>query len=228
MGHRVRTLLILAMAPACSVEATLYEGDHALAFDGAGCVEAVGEPIALGNVLTLELWFQSEAANADGALLTLGNAIMLWADSTGTGLSAPAERPNTGWQNGISLYDGALHHVAATWTEDGGGNLFIDGIRTGSGQPWSTLPAIERIALGCWPDGGREVVGVIDEVRISTMIRYPTNFNVPDQPFEMDENTLAIYHLDLGVGDRVLDAGDRFPGEIANAEWTAGLRAEGD
>ena len=131
-------------------------------------------------------------------------------------------------QNGISLYDGALHHVAATWTEGGGGNLFIDGIRTGAGQPWATLPAIERITIGCWPEGDRDFVGVIDEVRISTMIRYPTNFNVPDQPFEMDENTLAIYHLDLGVGDRVLDAGDRFPGEIANAEWTTGLRAEGD
>ncbi len=49
--------------------------------------------------------------------------------------------------------------------------------------------------------------GYVDEVRISTMLRYPyANFPRPVAPFVADSATNALYHFDEGRGDRLFDA----------------------
>jgi hypothetical protein len=55
--------------------------------------------------------------------------------------------------------------------------------------------------------GGRAVEfinGLIDEVRISNIARYSSDFS-PENSFESDENTIALYHFDEGVGTNVFD-----------------------
>jgi hypothetical protein len=49
--------------------------------------------------------------------------------------------------------------------------------------------------------------GFIDEVRISTMLRYPATggFARPTQPFGPDSSTAALYHFDEGQGDVIND-----------------------
>jgi hypothetical protein len=47
--------------------------------------------------------------------------------------------------------------------------------------------------------------GWIDEVRLSNILRYQDNFTPPAGLFTVDVNTVALYHLDEGSGDTVLD-----------------------
>jgi glucose/arabinose dehydrogenase len=48
--------------------------------------------------------------------------------------------------------------------------------------------------------------GHVDELRISTMLRYPSaNFPRPVAPFVADSATAALYHFDEGRGDRLFD-----------------------
>jgi hypothetical protein len=48
--------------------------------------------------------------------------------------------------------------------------------------------------------------GEIDEVRVSDIARYSTNFSVPLEPFTSDGNTVGLYHFDEGSGSTVDDA----------------------
>jgi hypothetical protein len=47
--------------------------------------------------------------------------------------------------------------------------------------------------------------GGIDELRISNVLRYSTNFTSSLQPFIPDSNTVALYHFDEGTGDIIND-----------------------
>jgi len=48
--------------------------------------------------------------------------------------------------------------------------------------------------------------GKIDEVRISDIVRYPSNFTPPTVPFTTDNHTLLLWHLDEGSGTTTADA----------------------
>jgi Concanavalin A-like lectin/glucanases superfamily len=71
--------------------------------------------------------------------------------------------------------------------------------------------------------------GWIDEVRLSTTIRYHANFTRPSAPFPTDPQTVALYHFDEGDGDLVQDTSGapggpshgvrRFGGNPPGPEW---------
>jgi glucose/arabinose dehydrogenase len=68
--------------------------------------------------------------------------------------------------------------------------------------------------------------GHVDELRISTMLRYPSaNFPRPVAPFVADSATAALYHFDEGRGARLFDvvpkATGATDGEILRAAATA-------
>ena len=61
--------------------------------------------------------------------------------------------------------------------------------------------------------------GQIDEVRISNVARYTKDFT-PQDRFEPDEQTLALYHFAEGQGDVLKDAsGNGHDGKIVGAKW---------
>lgn len=72
--------------------------------------------------------------------------------------------------------------------------------------------------------------GWLDEVRLSTVLRYTANFTPPSSPFVPDGFTAALYHLDEGTGDDVLDSSGapggpshgvrRFGGSPAGPLWS--------
>lgn len=203
----------------------VVRGAHALSFRGDACAEAVGEPIAIGNAFTLEAFVRGDPwpSRLNASIIALGDAVMLWTDENSTGISEPSSDPQTGWQTELSLYDGMRHHVAAVWSADEGGALYLDGIRYGLGESLDVPEAAENIWIGCWPQGNRYFDGVIDEVRVSTIVRYPSNFEVPTEPFHKDEYTLALWHLDTGSGDAALEEMALFDTRLDGTTWTGGL-----
>jgi hypothetical protein len=48
--------------------------------------------------------------------------------------------------------------------------------------------------------------GWLDEVRLSTIIRYTADFDRPAAPFQPDEATGALWHFDEGGGETLTDS----------------------
>jgi len=71
--------------------------------------------------------------------------------------------------------------------------------------------------------------GWLDEIRISTVLRYSANFTPPSAAFSADINTAALYHFDEGAGDMINDSAfgamspgvRRFGGNPAGPAWSA-------
>ena len=69
--------------------------------------------------------------------------------------------------------------------------------------------------------------GAIDELRISSVARYTTNFTVPKADFQPDGSTLLLWHLDEGAGTTVGDAADNnitgyFAADPSTPTWATG------
>ncbi len=70
----------------------------------------------------------------------------------------------------------------------------------------------------------RNFVGVLDEIRVSSVVRYTKDFT-PSERFDADGDTLALYHCDEGTGDFLKDSsGNAHHGKISNAKW---VKADG-
>ena len=61
--------------------------------------------------------------------------------------------------------------------------------------------------------------GIIDEVRLSSIARYTSDFT-PSKQFTPDEHTMALYHFDEGKGDILKDSsGNGHDGKITAPKW---------
>ena len=124
-----------------------------------------------------------------------------------------------------TLDDGVWHHVAATRrASDGRLQLYVDGVleaqalgptrdvsyRDGRSTPWPKDPFL---VLGTEKHDVQHTpfAGWLDELRLSTVLRYTANFTPPAAPFVPDASTAALYHFDEGSGTAILD-GSGTPG----------------
>jgi hypothetical protein len=116
-----------------------------------------------------------------------------------------------------SLNDGQWHHVAlARRRSDGFLWIYVDGVLAGSGDgpdgdisypngasssatndPYIVIGAEKHYTTG---DGWREFRGWLDELRISTSLRWTQNFTPPSQPHVADGSTVLLLHMDDGSG----------------------------
>jgi len=126
--------------------------------------------------------------------------------------------------------DGRIH-VAATW-QGKEMSLFINGRRVGQPNqlPQGADRSVGRLFLGGQLDTRSETrpnflwKGVLDEVRISNVVRYDADFK-PTERHPSDEHTIALYHFDEGQGEVLTDSsGNGHHGKIAGAKW---VRATG-
>ena len=129
------------------------------------------------------------------------------------------------------------HHIAVTRRTNGEMRIFVNGVldREYSGPPGDISYRVGRPVT--WPNEPYLVIGAekhdydpntypsfsgwVDEVRISNIVRYTTNFTPPDAPFVPDANTVGLYHFDEGGGTVVLDASGA-PGRPSHGERRVG------
>ena len=118
-----------------------------------------------------------------------------------------------------NVLDGAWHHIAVTRQASTGRlQLYVDGqldaqaatspatgnisYRVGRGtsypgsDPFLVLAAEKHDAGSSFPSFN----GYLDELRLSTVIRYSGNFTRPGGPFSPDGSTAALYHFNEGAG----------------------------
>jgi glucose/arabinose dehydrogenase len=127
--------------------------------------------------------------------------------------------------------DGVLEAAAdgpdgdVSYPDDGVPGDFCGGPCTNS-DPFLVFGAEKHDAGPQYPSYG----GFLDEVRLSKVLRYGSNFTRPSQPFTADADTAALYHFDEGSGDANGDSSGasggpsngerRFGGSPAGPEWS--------
>ncbi|HJN76914.1 MAG TPA: LamG-like jellyroll fold domain-containing protein [Myxococcota bacterium] len=217
------TLLLSVIACNGSIN-TGQDGDFALAFDGGGCVEVPVDVGARTEDLSIEAFVRG-AVDAD-----LGHKpIVIWrsvfalvdTDDGRTWFGEDDLDEGDGVFDVVGIMDGKSHHVAGTWASDGKMRLFVDGQLIGfqTSSPGTVIG--DTIQIGCWTDLAAGFEGTLDEVRLSSSIRYEDTFEASFEPFEVDESTTALWHMDEGEGDTLVDATGNYDGVVYDTEWVA-------
>jgi len=127
-----------------------------------------------------------------------------------------------------NVLNGAWHHVAVQRRRvDGRLWLFVDGALQGTvdgpdgdvSYPDDGVPGPHCGGPCTWSDPflvvGAEkhdagpaypsFTGLVDELRLSTVLRYTTSFAAPTEPFVADAATAALWHFDEGTGTAAND-----------------------
>jgi hypothetical protein len=114
-----------------------------------------------------------------------------------------------------SIADGNWHNVAVTRSSTYGDmRIFVDGILDGSGRGPAGNISYRDGRTTSYPNSDPYLVfgaekhdtgpqfpsfnGFLDEIRISTVVRYTRNFIVSTSAFKADLSTAALYHFDEG------------------------------
>jgi hypothetical protein len=122
--------------------------------------------------------------------------------TTGTGICS---------SNAVDLKDGQWHHVAVTRdTSPNEIRIFIDGVDRGSGTGVTGDLSYRDGRITSYPNDAYLVIGAekhdagsqypsfegyIDELRISSTVRYASGFTVPTGEFTTDGSTVGLYHF---------------------------------
>jgi len=114
----------------------------------------------------------------------------------------------------VPYFERRWYHFAGTWDVNSGMRLFIDGVMHPEMGSTDALPVTTGEQIFVIGDGSIDHFndryetfrGSIDEFRISTVVRYTDDFDIPAAPFNVDMNTLALWHFDEGQGVFAMDA----------------------
>jgi formylglycine-generating enzyme required for sulfatase activity len=196
--------------------ARLPEHQHwALRFDGSAKVDLPKLPLAIGTPFSLEAWVTPDAdvLGKQASLIELrltelrtnSTGAAWWFEMQDRSVSTVAKKGGLGPKRAV--------HVAGVFS---GSELllFVDGKLVDrsktSGQ--SSTNAANAVLGDRW-------LGRIEEVRISKTARYEKDF-LPQERFQPDADTLALYHCDEGAGDKLADSsGNGHHGKIVGAKW---------
>jgi len=122
----------------------------------------------------------------------------------------------------VSISGAGWTHVAFVRFDVDGGAIYVNGDLVGFHREDVGRRGIDDMTGRIWlgSDGtSTSVVGQIDEVRISSVVRYTANFT-PRLRHTSDDVTIALYHLDEGVGENAISASGSRDLLIRNATWS--------
>lgn len=199
--------------------------DKALTFNGSN---QYGDAGNAGNLRlssgTAEAWFKTGGAGTSyRSLLTktlaysifLKNNILMFYDWGGGGDRS----------SGVSVTDNAWHHVAVTFSSGvtNGTKIWLDGavILT---TTMSVNSQSGNLYIANQQGASQYFNGSIDEIRISSTIRYSSTFT-PSRRFASDSSTAGLWHLDEASGTTAYDAsGNGSDATLTNSPtWTTGI-----
>jgi|GEM_PF-3084303 len=189
----------------------------ALELNGTAAFAKIASPAASLNLtaqMTVEAWIYTTSLASTATILRMGtgsderyglrvlsNGGLDFQQNDGTTFRTALS--NTGLISTNTWY-----HVAATRQADGVTiNFYVNGIAAGSGvlagAPTSSGTPI--FCLGSSNCSGALFPGFIDEVRLSSNVRYSSNFTPPSAAFISDANTAGLWHFNEPNGQFLAD-----------------------
>lgn len=167
----------------------------------AGHVAAAGRSEYQQPPLTVECWARITSKANFNVFVASGPKesnthweLYSYAGSGCYSVYLPGYRPAEIVSN-TDLSDGRWHYLAMVW-EAGLVRLFVDGVQVHQAalQPAHDTSLPGPLWLGGYAPQSIGCAGQVDEVRISNVARQIEG--VPDAPFENDEHTVGLWHLD--------------------------------
>ena len=222
-----RSHLFLCIAFICSVANAQW--GSALNFNNSSQYAHLGAPVdTITDNLTMEAWVkwtgntsQLQPIVFNGGADTCGYGLILYSDDHISILLG-----NVDW--GISdsvLHPGVWTHLAMV-RNNGNWSLYLDGSSIAMSRLTNQTPKTPNtdFYVGAANHSNSFFNGAIDEVRISKVARYTSNFTPQSAPFTADANTVALYHFDEGSGLTTADSSEN--GNtltlISSPTWVAG------
>ncbi len=198
--------------------------DFALAFDGDSCVEIPVSASDLPAELTIEATVRGSVDHEPETHMPVAvwwEVFALAETRDGRFIWGPDElEAGTGVYDASGIMDGREHHVAGTWARDGKIELYVDGGKIGFSTEAPSAVIGDWLQLGCWDAEDAGFEGTIDEVRLSSVLRYLDTFEPATEPFTVDADTVGLWHFDEGEGDVAHnDASTDLTGQVLEAEW---------
>jgi len=210
-------LLFTLALMAASVSPRAMSQNNCVSFNGTSGYITTDSSSALNtNTVTVEAWIKPNSTSSDQDVIRLRGAT----NNDGceiqliTGGTLRANAYLGGWSEvdyGTHIVDGNWHHVACV-VSGTTLSLYVDGSLQGTDVTGSTdLDYGQEVILfiGKHPTNPSNLFysGLIDEVRISNVVRYSgASFTLPCAPFVADGNTLLLYHFNESSGTSTADA----------------------
>jgi hypothetical protein len=171
-----------------------------------------------GNVI-LDRDVRGTAMNGEFGLSLIGGklAFGLTRGGQSVGICGTATVPS-GWSHVAITRDGSSGAIVVylKGVVDGmatgptGDISFANGTQGDAKDPFLVVGA-EKFDLGGMHPG---FSGWVDELRLSTSVRYTAMFKPSTMPFDVDADTAALYHFDDGDGATLSEARGMSPGQI--------------
>ena len=157
------------------------------------------------SAFTIEMWVRMDSSSTNySGLFTMDNPqcsfrinaqgrIQFLQDHGGT-------RGNTddADTSGTNLRDNAWHHVAVVREGDNSWDLYVDGTSEYSGTGMTgNITGHSDIVIGRRADSNSNyLTGYLDEIRVSKVARYTSNFTPSTTAFDDDNDTILLIHSD--------------------------------
>lgn len=142
--------------------------------------------------------------------------VFYWVNSSGT-IDTTTIGKNSG-----ALTRNAWNHVALV-KSGANFNYYTNGTRRANGAHDSIRAQAETTRIGASATNGEDLLGHMDEVRVSTVARYTgSSYTVPTEPFTNDSDTILLLHMN-GT-----DGGTDFRDDNGKGRSAVGLSAEGN
>ncbi|MDD3024610.1 MAG: hypothetical protein PHE26_12000 [Syntrophomonadaceae bacterium] len=189
-------------------------GKFNLGFGGNGrnYVDIKDSPsLGISNQITVEAWINPSSLyaatyqgivakrnttgkeEANYALWAYGNQIKFgfnngsWKMHTTTSANLQTNQ----WYHVAAIFDGTAHNV----------KIFVNGVKAlDEAEAGSMLTDSNDVTIGYGNFTNQYFNGKIDEVRISNIIRYTTDFSVPTSSYSADGSTAGLWHFDENNG----------------------------
>ncbi len=182
--------------------------DRALIGDGEANSASIADDALIlpTTTVTIEAWVKWNGEKRS-ILYHEGNKLTLNIRMNGS-VEYSEWRPEVHWapmySGEGSLTSGIWHHIAVTRTPDRY-TFFIDGRELTHTEAYSYpyTGSIEPAVVGAFD-------GMIDELRISSTVRYTEDFE-PAFRHEPDENTIGLWHFDVGRDEALFAAHGQLP-----------------
>ncbi len=112
-----------------------------------------------------------------------------------------------------------LTHFAGVYDGKKWIRFYVNGQKQGLSLGTDMMLSTRQLTLGNNTEGTSGFLGRMNEVRISKVARYDSDFT-PARRWEPDPDTLALYHFDEGEGAVLTDSsGNGHHGQIEEATW---------
>ncbi|RRR78018.1 MAG: hypothetical protein EI684_00815 [Candidatus Viridilinea halotolerans] len=180
--------------------------NFALSFDGNDQLTGSAVP-GLNGSQTIELWVRPAAVGQDGVIVATGASNGWSLELNGGQVTWWMLNSANSWQ--MVQYPTALSsttwsHVALSYNAStNSARIFVNGVAGPQGTVGGITVGPSLFVGGLNPYGFFN--GQLDELRLSSGVRYSSNFTPPSAAFTPDATTLALFSLNEGSGTTAAD-----------------------